>query len=316
MTVLLATHRRATEIDRVIDELNARKIRFCRVNMAPGEGAFSAQLSNGRAKVTLSTDGGQFAIDEFTHGWYHQPALVEPKQISACKGASGEQAVLTSFSNGWEAVLEMAPVVWLNDARSVAEGSNKLRQLLAAVEVGLPVPTTVVGNLLSPAQRWLRGLPVVAKNLTSPHQVWNTERTVSFVTKRTDLGNIGEHALAAVPVILQHEVRPLREHRVVVVCDQVFSAAIPIDKRHGHVDVRLAPDSLRQYSKSLIEPTVKDQLIELMRRFKLNYCSADLIESDDGAWSFLELNTCGAWWWIDDIHAGSVTHALTDFLSG
>ena len=56
------------------------------------------------------------------------------------------------------------------------------------------------------------------------------------------------------------------------------------------------------------------KLKALMHKMSLDYCSADFIEDEDGNIYFLEMNICGAWWWVDRLYDGAICKAFTDHL--
>ena len=38
------------------------------------------------------------------------------------------------------------------------------------------------------------------------------------------------------------------------------------------------------------------------------------MEDELGKMYFLEMNICGAWWWVDRLYDGAICKAITDFI--
>lgn len=51
-----------------------------------------------------------------------------------------------------------------------------------------------------------------------------------------------------------------------------------------------------------------------MKTLEIGYCAADFMEDMHGNLYFLELNTCGSWWWVDRFYEGGICQALADYL--
>ncbi|WP_432158324.1 ATP-grasp domain-containing protein [Streptomyces sp. bgisy153] len=316
MTILLATHRRATEVDRLVDELRRRALAFCRVNMGVAEDGCSVSFAAGeRPRVVFTTDAGAVDGDDVVSGWYHQPAIATiPPDAST--GPSGRDAVITSYLNTWTGALAQLRCGWLNAPWDVDRSANKILQNAAAARAGLSVPRTVVGNVPERVRAVFGGRRVVAKNIASLHRAWGTRSTLSFLTRTVDTGALRDAQIAACPVIYQERLKPWREHRVVVAGEESFVATIDRSGDDGAVDVRATPSALAAFRRSAIDEGALKGLRTILASFGLRYCSADLMESEAGEYSFLDLNSCGAWWWVDDLHGGAVTRALADALSG
>lgn len=315
MTILLATHRRATEIDRLIDELRRREAAFLRVNMGVGEDRCVARSPFGSSKdVVFDTDQGLVGGDEIRTGWYHQPAIgIVPETVA--RSRSGREAVLTSHTNTWHGAFSLLACDWLNSPDGVQQGANKILQGAAASRAGFSLPRTIVGNIPSRIRAALAGTNTVAKNIATLHQAWGERADLSFLTRAIALDDVSDEAISACPVIYQATLRPWREHRVVIVAERAFMASIDLDARNGHIDVRTSPTALSKFYASQADTEVVTKLQTMLADFKLHYCSADILEDDEGRFFFLDLNTCGAWWWIDDLYTGAITGALADALT-
>ena len=314
MTVLLATHRRATEVDRLVDEFHRRRVDFCRANMGILEDQCSVTFSEGGApNVLFATDGGLVRGDNITSGWFHQPPIaLVPESLGSSR--AGREALSTSHTNAWLGALAQLDCRWLNSPAGVEESANKILQFTAAQGAGLKIPATVVGNIASQVRARFAEMPTIGKNIASLHQAWATRSDLSFLTRDIRIEMLTDEQIAACPIIYQASVEPWREHRVVVVDERSFAVTIDRASRSEYIDVRSTPSAVSQFYASNFDASALSELRELLGAFGLRYCSADFIETRDGEIIFLDLNSCGAWWWVDDLHDLKVTQALADAL--
>jgi hypothetical protein len=52
-----------------------------------------------------------------------------------------------------------------------------------------------------------------------------------------------------------------------------------------------------------------------MQKLQIDYCAAaDFMEDKNGNLFFLEVNTCGAWWWLDKLYNGAICKSIADAL--
>jgi hypothetical protein len=312
MTVLLATHRRATEVDRLIDALRLAGQDFFRVNMGWAEAsAVVVGGPAGPASVVIECDGRRLFADDISCGWYHQPSLIDASHVGPVK--SGLSGITSSISNFWIEGLETLNCSWLNGPRAVHSAGNKLRQLVEALNAGLTIPPSTIG-IGAPLIRSSRREPLVVKNLADVHQVWSENAAVGFLTRAVDLSTVTDDEMSTVPMVYQDRILPLREFRVVVVGDETFSVAIDLERRNTAVDVRTIPDAHNLYVKAELPSVVSKQLRRLLQRLDLSFCSADFIEAPNGEFYFIDLNACGSWWWVDDKFEGGITDTLVALL--
>lgn len=103
------------------------------------------------------------------------------------------------------------------------------------------------------------------------------------------------------------------DYRVVVVGDQTFAARCK-PQLHQQIDIRRGSSKDHGYIPCSFDEKQIEALKKLMAKFDLSYCSADFMEDADGNLYFLDLNSCGAWWWIDELYAGEIRNTICDHL--
>lgn len=194
---------------------------------------------------------------------------------------------------------------------------NKLRQAQWAMACGLSGLLTVAGSPVMAAQKLgSDGVDsVVSKFLGDAAVAWATVPDQVPVTRPVSLEELMTCGDSP-PLLLQQRVEVAREFRVVAVDDRVFAASSSERLDGGVVDRRVAlgGEHLHAFEKAEMPPMIAERLQQMLALAGLGYCSADLLEDREGALHLIDLNTTGAWWWIDDLYDGAVTAALTDAL--
>lgn len=195
----------------------------------------------------------------------------------------------------------------------IVRASSKTRQLLYAENVGLSIPHTVISNVPDAIREFTVRQKTAAKNLATPWVTRGQEVFAAYtrIVQPDWLSNDGE--LSFCPIIYQ-EFHPRRkDFRVILIGDATFAAACePAEQQFE--DVRAYGTTGEGYNPCEFPKEITERLRTLMRLFELDYCAADFIEDQSGCIYFLELNLCGAWWWIDRLYHGKVCRVIADYL--
>lgn len=252
-------------------------------------------------------DGREMSGSDVTAAWYHQPPIIGDEDIEL--GPAGCVAVATSLHNYWMCALETFDCEWLNSPAAVHTAGQKLRQLAVASMVGLPVPQGICGTDPELIRAACNG-PTVAKNIADLHLSWGEDPNLAFLTRAISVGELSDGQISSVPVLYQEKIDAHREYRVVVVGAREFAAAIEWKDRSDAVDVRTSARALGAYSKAELTRPTANKLHCVLDCLRLRYCSADFVEGADGVVRLLDLNACGAWWWVDDLYQGEISRAI------
>ncbi|MBN6150786.1 hypothetical protein JR065_10570 [Xanthomonas sp. AmX2] len=194
----------------------------------------------------------------------------------------------------------LARAQWVNPVESVARAENKIHQLTCAVEIGLRIPETLIGN--DPAE--IRAfLGQHADCIYKPLQgyVWLQEgrrrATYTARVREADLPN--DPVLRAVPGIYQRRVEHAYEVRA-----QFFGrqcAAIKIDvSSHDCLDWRLVQGAIECCERANVPEDVQIRCLALMERLGLVSAGFDFLVGSDGEWTFLEANQAGQFLFLED----------------
>ena len=310
-TVLIVTHEQGFESDPVIDAIRNRGVEVFRFNTDGGENISHASFWSGLKKDTVEVefecDNRRVCSSDIGVGWCQQlpPYFDQP---------IGEMECLQS-QNLWalhSALFEFLPISWLNKPSSVVYASNKILQLALAQRIGLTIPRTIVSNQPDQVLHFAVSQTIVAKNLATPWITRNEGMQAAY-TRIVRNDWLTERAIAFCPIIYQRYHKRRRDYRVIVVGEQVF-AAFCVPREHQQEDIRKGVGTGELFSACNFDKETLGKLTILMRELSVEYCAADFMEDINGNLYFLEMNTCGAWWWLDHLYDGAICTAVTDFL--
>lgn len=307
-SVFVVTHQRGFEADPVIDELRKHNIQVFRFNTDAGSVPSFTSFTCEREEVEFSCDGKNIASSDIAVGWCQQlpPYLGQAGSERDCLQRENLLALQL-------AAFDLLSVPWFNKPSHVIRASNKIHQMALAKTVGLTMPRTIVSNSPSAIRAFVRGQTTVAKNLATPWVVSPTETRAAY-TRIVDPSWFSDNtALSFAPVIYQEYRERKRDIRVVIVGDSVFAASC-VPGPHQREDVRKETGAGESYRAYDFDADALQKLRALMRALNLDYCAADFMEDMDGNLFFLEVNTCGAWWWLDRLYDGAICRALANTL--
>jgi len=307
--VMVVTHRRGFEADPVIDELRRRNIGVFRFNTDAGNEASFVSFSSEGEEIVFSCDGRRIVSTDVAVGWCQQlpPYLGQAGDERDC--LQRENLLALQLSS-----LDLLTIPWLNKPRYVLYASNKINQLVAARVVGFRVPKTFVSNDPRAIRDFVQKQTTVAKNLATPWVVSRGETRAAYTRIVDPLWLSDDAALSFAPVIYQEYRERKRDIRVVVIGDIIFAASCTPGP-HQREDVRRESGTGESFRTYNVDAETTNKLRSLMRLLQLDYCAADFMEDKNGNLFFLEVNTCGAWWWLDQLYDRAICRALADALA-
>ncbi len=201
------------------------------------------------------------------------------------------------------------------DPVHVLDGTgSKTRVQQLAARLGLDTPRTLVTNDPGAARAFVRAQPggAVCKLVESGSvSVGDAPMPTTEVTP-SDLDAM--EGLRLAPMIFQEKLAKALELRVTVVGREVFVAAVdPGDV----VDVRTDPSLVAAYRGYDDMPgRVREGLLRVLDRLRLNFATADVVRTRDGRWVLLEVNSVSFFDHVER-HAGlDISGAVADLLLG
>jgi glutathione synthase/RimK-type ligase-like ATP-grasp enzyme len=209
--------------------------------------------------------------------------------------------------------LKLHSFPWINGPGAVQESGNKVLQLSAARNAGLRIPETLISNRPEEIRSFCADGISVIKNLATPWLLDGRSATAAYTVIADPEWIQEDSSMISCPAIYQRFSKRACDYRVVMIGEAVFAARC-VPQAHQEIDVRRGASTQHGYRPCEFDTRQLAGLKHLLGHFGLSYCSADFMEDTDGNLYFLDLNSCGAWWWVDDLYHGQVRTVICDHI--
>ncbi|NOT39908.1 MAG: hypothetical protein HOP13_05395 [Alphaproteobacteria bacterium] len=241
----------------------------------------------------------QFDIFAFDATWNRRPTTPTlHSDLCQSDRSAASQDCLTLTSSVREISSRYSFCVNALGAQILA--NNKVIQLAAAAEVGLPMPATLISNDAQEIREFANrfGGQVIAKALTPAS--WAGEG-IQFHTysKRIRPEDMEASSIESAPAIFQQYIEKAFELRVTIMGDTFITAVLHSQSTdYGRDDWRLDQAGLK-VTQGELPGALQNKLTQLMRKLGLVYGAADLIVTPAGEFVFLEVNEAGQFLWVE-----------------
>ncbi|MFI6730984.1 ATP-grasp ribosomal peptide maturase [Streptomyces atratus] len=302
--------------DRVVVELERSGAEVFRMDTAdfPQQLALAGRIDQGTAWTgDLSTEHRIVDLSRVGAVYYRAPGAFQFPQ-----GMSGpeERFAAAQARAGLGGVLSSLGCRWMNHPTAMARAEYKPVQLSEARTCGLRIPPTLITNRPEDVRTFAETVgEVVYKPVASPVLIEDGQLKSVYTRRlrRDDLKDL--RGIETTAHLFQAWVNKDHEVRLTTVGDQIFAAAIHAGSKDAHEDWRSDYGSLT-YTSTLVPTQVAAGMQRLMGRLNLRYGAADFIVGPDGQWTFLEVNPCGQWDWIQGATGLPIAAAIADDLQG
>ncbi|MEV6128111.1 ATP-grasp ribosomal peptide maturase [Streptomyces violaceusniger] len=303
--------------DRVVVALESRGIEVFRMDTAdfPQRFVLAGRIDQASGWAgELATEQRTVDLSRVGAVYYRAPGAFRLPE-----GMSGpeERFAAAQARAGLGGVLSALECRWVNHPTAMARAEYKPVQLAAARACGLIIPPTLITNRPEDVRAFAdeTGGQIVCKPVASPVLIENG-RLKSVYTRRLrpeDLADL--RGIDTTAHLFQSWVSKEHEVRLTVVGERMFAAAIHAGSEAAHEDWRSDYGSLT-YTRTTVPEPVAAGMRRLMRRLQLRYGAADFIVGPTGRWTFLEVNPCGQWDWIQAATGLPIAEAIADDLQG
>jgi glutathione synthase/RimK-type ligase-like ATP-grasp enzyme len=269
--------------------------------------ALSMAFENGSHRFVLRRAGYDDLDFASVHSvWWRRPqpfrfppALSNPTDL---RFARSEAA--TAFFGLYQAL----DAFWVNDPVRDEAAHHKPWQLALAQKMGLGIPITLMTNDPEEARDFWRQHEgnVIYKQFRATAEVWSETRRL-----REEEMALVEN-VRVTPVIFQRYVDAIADIRVTVIGDGLFAAAA--DMRNAEYPLDFRYNLNLPWKRHELPKTVEDNLLQLTRRFGLEYGAIDLRLTPEGEYIFLEINPAGQFLWIEHATGQKIAQALAAHL--
>jgi ATP-grasp ribosomal peptide maturase len=303
--------------DRVVVELQNREVEVFRMDTAdfPQRLNLASRIDQGYAWTgELTTEHRMVELSRVGAVYYRAPG---PFQFPAGMSGPEERFAAAQARAGLGGVLSALECRWVNHPTSMARAEYKPVQLAAARACGLRIPPTLITNCPNDVRAFAleHGSRIVYKPVASPVLIEDGQLKSVYTQRltRTDLNDL--RGIDTTAHLFQEWVDKDHEVRLTVIGQRMFAAAIHAGSQAAYEDWRSDYGALT-YTVTTVPEDVAEGMRRLMERLHLTYGAADFIVDARGRWTFLEVNPCGQWDWIQGATGLPIVEAIADELQG
>ncbi|MBH5336060.1 ATP-grasp ribosomal peptide maturase [Streptomyces pactum] len=316
-TILVIAARDDWPTDRVVAVLAQRGARVFRMDACEFPQALTLA---GRIDARRGWSGGitnaHHAIDlsEVTAVYYRRPT---PFQLPEGMSDPERRFAAAQARSGLGGIITALDCRWVSEPAAMSRAEYKPLQLAAAREAGLTIPPTLITNQPDAVRAFAGDIagPLICKPVASPVLIEDDEMKVVYTRRLTEHDLDDLRGIETTAHLFQAWVDKAYEVRLTVAGDRLLAAEVRSDTPAGHTDWRSDYRSL-SYRATGTPPHIADGVRSLMRRLGLRYGALDFVVSPTGEWTFLEINPCGEWDWIQAETGLPIADAIADELQG
>ena len=248
--------------------------------------------------------------------WNRRPQAPKPKP-----GLPEDQAFLAGewrsfYDNLVATAPQLLPSLWVNAPAAAWRAENKLVQLVAAREIGLTFPDTVMGNNAGAVRRLAQEGRVVFKPFRP--NAWQEEGGLSAGATILDNDHLPDaQVIEFCPGIYQRYVEKTADIRVTVAGNRLLAVRLQRRSGEAYVDWRIHVLEQDFFAERITLPAALEQGIQaLMASLGLVFGCLDFVVDADGAYQFLEINQAGQFLFLEDMIPDiGVMRMVASFLS-
>ena len=268
----------------------------------------SARFGDSIRDLRIVTSDGELDLEELHAIWlrrWHDPRVLE--EVDSSRGT------LEFARENWARFVSglwlSSGVRCVNHPAQHWAAANKLYQLRAAPEVGLPVPATLCTTDPTEAGRFIdeHHAGVVCKAIGS---TFSAPATKTVLVERRHLAAL--ETVSVTPTLLQEFVPVHRDIRVIVIGTACFAGEISTAEGADPIDWRADVDN--PWRRHRLPAGVEQQCVELTRALGLEYGAIDLRLTPDGDYVFFEINPGGQFLFLEIWTGLPIVEALADYL--
>ncbi|MFE6335230.1 ATP-grasp ribosomal peptide maturase [Streptomyces sp. NPDC057798] len=303
--------------DRIVVELASRGAEVFRMDTAdfPQQLALAARIDQEQAWTgDLTTEYRTIGVSRVGAVYYRAPGAFRfPEGMSGPE----ERFAAAQARAGLGGILSALECRWVNHPAAMARAEYKPVQLAAARSCGLRIPATLITNRPDDVRAFAAevGGPIVCKPVASPVLI-EGGRLKTVYTRCLDEKDLEDlRGIDTTAHLFQAWAAKEYEVRLTIIGERMLAAAIHAGSVAAYEDWRSDYSSLTYTTTEIPEP-VASAVRRLMERLSLRYGAADFVVDPDGQWTFLEVNPCGQWDWIQGATGLPIVETIADELQG
>lgn len=319
-TIVIVTHSDDNaSVEQVSERIKASGRKVLRLNsdQYPTEFQLQAEIIDNRQQHHIITPSGDSTHTDDIHAiWYRRMAAgknIDAQMESQMRAASVEESRRCLLG-----LLTCTDCFQVDEYWRVKKASNKDYQLKLAANIGLELPKTLVTNSEDAARRFYdENQGQIITKMQTAFSVWKNGSEQVVFTNDVEAHHLDNlEGLRQCPMVFQEKVKKKLELRVTVVGKQVFCAAID-SNAHAQMQTdwrKRGQDTLEDWFIYPLPEEIQQKVLQLTRNLGLNYGAIDIIVTPDNRYTFLEINPCGEFFWMDYFTNLPICDAMADLL--
>lgn len=296
----------AQVVARRIEALGGRAL-ILDTALYPSEWRLTVWLSDG-SRLAFSLEHENTAIDDhqLTGVWWRRPRphVPSPHVVEA----QVRHFIASESRQAFEGWLHCLGDRVINAVSADLTASHKLFQISCAVDLGFPVPATMVTNapdMVAPFNEATNFSTVFKPFTGTGWQFTGTQRLTSGL-----FGSL--QSVSYAPLIFQEEAKKVADIRVNVIDGVVFAIEIQSKKPQPLLDWRIDPDL--DYRHHTLPSHVERGLVSLLTKLGLRFGACDLGLLSNGEYVFFEVNPGGQWLFAEIMTGQEISWAFAKAL--
>lgn len=271
----------------------------------PGETSLSALFTSTSHDIFVSRrlqgqkQGYSFAFEDIGSIWYRRP---HPILAPTYRPELERRFVMREGRAGFLGLLRGLDALWVNHPDALREASYKARQLMVAQRHGLMIPDSILTNdpatFLSFYEAW--NGEVIYKLLGFPWYdgIQEDDPPVSMYTSVVTSDFLAHAArVSATAHLFQHRVKKRCDIKVVIIGQECFATEIYPDSRETEIDIRRDYTAVH-YAPHQLPRELRTALHAIVKQYRLQFATIDLLLTPEGSYIFLEINASGQFGWL------------------
>lgn len=216
----------------------------------------------------------------------------------------------------YAAIADLAAGPIINPSVASTRRRTKIGEMQIASRVGLVSPVSIIPRDIANLKRWSEGRDIVLKplgfaNAPSETDEGQVEAVMTMPVSGDDL-DADSGGLGGAPHFFQHRIQKDFELRVIATRAEMHAfrinsqgeAVSQVDWRYGSL--------VLQYEPIKVDADLKSCLIKYLIEADLYYGSFDIIVTRKGALVFLECNSEGQWWWLQQSTGVDIAKSIAE----
>ncbi|GAA5085061.1 glutathione synthetase ATP-binding domain-like superfamily protein [Chryseobacterium ginsengisoli] len=318
--ILIITHTQDNfsieKVTQYIDKNGCEVIRFD-VDDYPLKNKLSTTFEDGKWITILETPEKKHRLDDIAAVWYRRAynmgnglrEELDPKFYGAAMG---------EVRNTLFGFLESIDAYSLGKPSVYRRLDSKEEQLKIADKIGLKIPETAITNNPEEARQFvLKHKNVVAKMQTGFAIYEDGVESVVFTNVINEEKLEELDTLLYCPMQFQKKIEKQKELRITIVGRDVY--AFEIDSQQSEkAKIDWRKDGVNLIDKWIpteLPTDIEAKLLELLDVYNVDYGAIDMIVSPEDEYYFIEINSAGEFFWLDNLtEENQISKSIADLL--